>query len=153
MANDPILGEIEYSYFWFKKITVNFFGEDVKITLSIAGREDEAIAPIQYEAYQALMGNWDKLQQDFLKPILEYYQTQRTELGYDEEDHPDYPLVETPEQILPLLTLLRIKIRPPGVRDGRFVGICFDCTWDEDGVGLCLLDEKVVEVGYQEIAL
>ncbi len=32
------------------------------------------------------------------------------------------------------------------------VGITFNCTWDiENGVGVRLLNEKVMEVGYQDI--
>ena len=35
---------------------------------------------------------------------------------------------------------------------GREIGITFKCTWDiENGVGVRLLNEKVVEVGYQDI--
>ncbi|HDR4697011.1 DUF2004 domain-containing protein [Bacillus cereus] len=35
---------------------------------------------------------------------------------------------------------------------GYDVGITFNCTWDiENGVGVRLLNEKVMEVGYQDI--
>lgn len=40
------------------------------------------------------------------------------------------------------------------LRDGRDIGISFDCSWDqENGLGIRLIDEKVEEVGYQDVAI
>ncbi|MBJ7968123.1 DUF2004 domain-containing protein, partial [Bacillus cereus] len=41
-----------------------------------------------------------------------------------------------------------------GIFDGRDIGITFNCTWDtENGLGIRLLNEKVTEVGYQDVAI
>lgn len=108
----------------------------------------------QYTAYQSLMKNWKQLQQSFLQPILDYYQQKRHELGYDIALNESYPLVETTDQLLEMITLDGIVVPYGDIREGRDIGILFNCTWDvENGLGLRLLDVKVTEVGYQDVAI
>ncbi|MEK8212699.1 DUF6985 domain-containing protein [Paenibacillus sp. FSL L8-0463] len=152
--NDPIFGELEYNYTWAKDTTIHFFGKETEITLMIDGEEDGKFDEDQYTAYQSLMQNWQQLQQSFLQPILDYYQQKRYELGYDMEFNEYYPLVETTSQLLEMITLVGIVVSYAGIYEGRDIGILFDCTWDaENGVGIRLLNEKVIEVGYQDVAI
>lgn len=40
------------------------------------------------------------------------------------------------------------------IYEERDIGITFDCTWDiENGLGIRLLNERVTEVGYQDVAI
>lgn len=120
----------------------------------IDGEEDGKFDEDQYTAYQSLMQNWQQLQQSFLQPILDYYQQKRYELGYDIEFNEYYPLVATTSQLLEMITLVGIVVSYAGIYEGRDIGILFDCTWDiENGVGIRLLNEKVTEVGYQDVAI
>lgn len=152
--NDPIFGEIEYNYTWAKDTTIHFFGKETEIALMIDGEEDGKFDEDQYTAYQSLMQNWQQLQQSFLQPILDYYQQKRYELGYDIEFNEYYPLVATTSQLLEMITLVGIVVSYAGIYEGRDIGILFDCTWDiENGVGIRLLNEKVTEVGYQDVAI
>ncbi|POR27205.1 DUF6985 domain-containing protein [Paenibacillus polymyxa] len=152
--NDPILGELEYNYSWAKDTTIHFFGKETEIALMIDGEEDGEFDEAQYTAYQSLMQNWEQLQQSFLQPILDYYQQKRHELGYDTELNENYPLVDTTDQLLKMITLDGIVVPYAGIYEGRDIGILFDCTWDvENGLGIRLLNEKVTEVGYQDVAI
>lgn len=81
--NDSVFGDLEFDYVWTKDTTVNFFGNETEISLIVKGDEDGRFDEEQYLAYQALMKDWDQLQQSFLQPISEYYQQKRYELGYD----------------------------------------------------------------------
>lgn len=100
------------------------------------------------------MKNWNDLQQIFLQSLLEYYQQRRYELGYDIAFNENYPLVETTDQILEMIELDGIVVPYGDIRDGRDIGVLFNCSWDkENGVGLRLLDEEVIEVGYQDIVI
>ncbi|MNW62624.1 hypothetical protein D3C74_407670 [compost metagenome] len=120
----------------------------------IDGEEDGEFDEAQYTAYQSLMQNWEQLQQSFLQPILDYYQQKRHELGYDTELNENYPLVDTTDQLLKMITLDGIVVPYAGIYEGRDIGILFDCTWDvENGLGIRLLNEKVTEVGYQDVAI
>ncbi len=152
--NDSVFGELEFDYIWTKETTIHFLGKEVGISLIIKGDEDGRFDEEQYLAYQALIKNWDQLQQSFLQPILEYYQQKRYELGYDIAFNENYPLVETTDKILHMITLEGIVIPYGDIREGRDIGILFACTWDqENGLGLRLLNEEVVDVGYQDIVI
>ncbi|MGR6764691.1 DUF2004 domain-containing protein [Paenibacillus polymyxa] len=152
--SDPIFGELEYNYSWVKDATIHFFGKETEIALMIDGEEDGGFDEAQYAAYQSLMQNWEQLQQSFLQPILDYYQQKRYELGYDTELDENYPLVETTDQLLEMVTLDGIVVPYADIYEGRDIGILFDCTWDvENGLGIRLFNEKVTEVGYQDVAI
>ncbi|EMA6344706.1 DUF2004 domain-containing protein [Bacillus cytotoxicus] len=152
--NDPIFGELEYEYGWTKDTIIRFFGKESEISLMIDGEEDGEFDEEQYMAYQALMQNWEELQPSLLQSILDYYKQERQELGYDIEVNESYPLVETANEILEMISLDGIVVPYAGIFDGRDIGITFNCTWDiENGLGIRLLNEKVTEVGYQDVAI
>ncbi|OKP88796.1 cytoplasmic protein [Paenibacillus sp. P3E] len=152
--NDPIFGDLEYNYSWSKDTTILFFGRETDITLMIDGEEDGEFDEEQYVAYQALMKSWEQLHESILEPILNYYRQKRHELGYDIAQNENYPLVETSDQILEMIALDGIVVPYGDIREGRDIGILFNCTWDqENGLGLRLLNEEVVDVGYQDIVI
>ena len=152
--NDAIFGELEYEYGWSRVITLDFFGYTTELDLIIDGEEDEQFDEGQYNAYQSFMGNWNDLQINLLDSILTYYNQKRQELGYDVELNENYPIVETTDQILGMISLDGIIIPYADIFEARHVGITFNCTWDtENGLGLRLLNEKVTEVGYQDVAI
>ncbi|MFY0802565.1 DUF6985 domain-containing protein [Peribacillus frigoritolerans] len=152
--NDPIFGELEYEYGWAKDTTIHFFGKEKMISLMVDGEEDGKFDEEQYMAYQALMQKWEDLQLSLLQSILDYYKQKRHELGYDIGLNENYPLVETTNQILEMITLDGIVVPYADIFEGRDIGITFNCTWDlENGLGLRLLNEKIIEVGYQDVAI
>ncbi|MDA1651268.1 DUF2004 domain-containing protein [Bacillus cereus group sp. TH160LC] len=152
--NDAVFGELEYDFMWSKDTSINFLGNEVEIALIVKGDEDGKFDEEQYVAYTSLMQNWEQLQQSFLQSILDYYKQERQELGYDIEVNEKYPLVETTNEILEMISLDGIVVPYAGIFDGRDIGITFNCTWDtENGLGIRLLNEKVTEVGYQDVAI
>ncbi|SFD38031.1 hypothetical protein SAMN04488168_1362 [Bacillus sp. 491mf] len=154
IINDAVFGELEYNYAWSKDTTINFFGNEFEIALMVDGDEDGKFDEEQYTAYTSLMQNWEHLQKSFLQPILDYYKQTRHGLGYDIEVNENYPLIETTDQILEMISLDGIVVSYAGIFEGRDIGITFNCTWDtENGLGLRLLNEKVTEVGYQDVAI
>ncbi|MNC42776.1 hypothetical protein D3C75_916030 [compost metagenome] len=152
--NDAIFGELEYEYGWIKDTTIDFCGKESEISIMIDGEEDGEIDEEQYESYTSLMQNWDQLQQGFLQAILDYYIQKRHELGYDVEVNESYPLIETINQLLEKITLVGITIPFADCFEGRDIGLTFDCIWDiENGLGLRLVNEKIINVGYQDVAI
>ncbi|MGG5769072.1 DUF6985 domain-containing protein [Bacillus wiedmannii] len=152
--NDAVFGELEYDFVWSKDTSINFLGNEVEIALIVKGDEDGKFDEEQYVTYTSLMQNWEQLQQSFLQSILDYYKQERQELGYDIEVNENYPLVETTNEILEMISLDGIVVPYAGIFDGRDIGITFNCTWDtENGLGIRLLNEKVTEVGYQDVAI
>lgn len=152
--NDAVFGELEFNYIWSRDTTIDFYGKETNITLMVKGDEDGEFEAEQYEAYNSLMQNWDQLQQNFLQPILDYYKQRRHRLGYDIEPNEKYPLIETKDQLLERINLEGIVVSYAGSFEGRDIGILFNCTWDkENGLGLRLVNEKIIEVGYQDVAI
>ncbi|MBM7647502.1 hypothetical protein JOC78_000423 [Bacillus ectoiniformans] len=152
--NDVVFGELEYNYGWVKYTTIEFCGKEAEIALMVKGEEDGKFDEEQYIAYNSLVQNWEQLQQGFLQAILDYYKLERQELGYDIEVNENYPQIETTNQLLEMITLVGIVVPYGDINEGRDIGITFDCTWDtENGLGLRLLNEKVTEVGYQDVAI
>jgi len=162
LIRDAVFGEIEYDYIWYRKGKISFMNNETDIMLMISGDENEDFEDGQYEAYQALLESWSETQTKLLDPILEYYQERRTELGYDIEDEDgiegeeedNYPQIDTVEQLLEHIQLVGIKVPYAGMYGdgGRSMGISFGCSWDsENGVGVRLYNEQVIEVGAQGI--
>ncbi|WP_397540320.1 DUF2004 domain-containing protein [Rummeliibacillus pycnus] len=152
--NDAVFGELEYDFVWSKDTSINFLGHEVEIALMVNGAEDGKYDKEQYVAYTSLMQNWEQLQQSFLQSILDYYKQERQDLGYDIEVNENYPLVKTTNEILEMISLDGIVVPYAGAFDGRDIGLTFNCTWDiENGLGIRLLNEKVAEVGYQDVAI
>ncbi|MEB3052687.1 DUF2004 domain-containing protein [Bacillus pseudomycoides] len=154
IINDVVFGELEYTYGWVKYITIEFCGKEAEIALMVKGEEDGKFDEEQYTAYNSLVQNWEQLQPGFLQAILDYYKQERQELGYDIEFNENYPHIETTDQLLEMITLVGIVVPYGDIYEERDIGITFDCTWDtENGLGIRLLNEKVTEVGYQDVAI
>ncbi|MDA7027416.1 DUF2004 domain-containing protein [Bacillus sp. CLL-7-23] len=152
--NDKVFGELEYDFVWSKDTSINFFDHEVEIALMVKGDEDGKFDEEQYVAYTSLMQNWEDLQQNLLQSILDYYKQERQDLGYDIEVNENYPLVVSTNEILEMISLDGIVVPYAGIFNGRDIGITFNCTWDtENGLGIRLLNEKVTEVGYQDVAI
>ena len=154
MINDSIFGEIEYDYIWSRRSKIKFFNNEVDIMLMIAGDDDGKFEDGQYDSYQSLINKWNEIQETFLEPILEYYKEKRKELGYDIQLNKNYPEIKSTKELLNYITLVGIKVPYADIYGGRSIGISFDCSWDEEnGLGLRLNNEEVIDVGYQDIAI
>ena len=156
ILNDAVFGELEleYDYVWSRDTTIEFWGKEADIALMIDGEEAGEFGEKQYASYNALMQNWERLQQGILQPIFEYYKQRRHELGYDISYNENYPLIETIDQILERIRLVGIYVPSASRFEGRYIGLTFDSTWDtENGVGIRLINEEFSRVGYQDVAI
>lgn len=122
--------------------------------MMVDGEEDGEFSEKQYASYNTLKENWGAIQQSILKPILDYYKPKRSELGYDVSYNEKYPLIESNDKLLESIMLVGIFVPSARRFEGRYIGLTFDCTWDqENGLGLRLLDEAVIDVGYQDVVI
>lgn len=122
--------------------------------MMVDGEEDGEFSEKQYASYNTLKENWGAIQQSILKPILDYYKPNRSELGYDVSYNEKYPLIESNDKFLESIMLVGIFVPSARRFEGRYIGLTFDCTWDqENGLGLRLLDEAVIDVGYQDVVI
>ena len=154
MIMNEVFGELEFDYTWSKDEEIIFNDKKEDIVLLIAGDEEGEFEDGQYEAYTMFKNKWNLIQKNILSSILEYYNTTREELGFAENENGEYPRIENEEELLQHITLVGVKIPYAEIYGGRSVGLSFDCLWDEEnGVGIRLSDEEVIEVGFQDIAI
>ncbi|NEW09924.1 DUF2004 domain-containing protein [Paenibacillus sp. SYP-B3998] len=152
--NDAVFGELEYNYGWVRYTTIEFCETEANIALMVDGDDDGEFSEKQYTSYNSLIENWEHLQQSILRPILDYYQQKRFELGYDVSNNENYPLIVDFDELLKNIRLVGIYVPSARRFEGRYIGLTFDCKWDvENGVGIRLIDEEVARVGYQDVAL
>lgn len=154
VVDNEVFGTLTFDYTWSKNELISFRGKEVSIAFLVAGDEDGDFEEGQYEAYKMLINKWSVLQDSILEAILNYYKNKRRELGYEIEPTERYPVITTTDQLLHHIMLVGIKIPYAKIYGGRSIGLSFDCTWDdENGLGIRLNNENVIEVGFQDIAI
>lgn len=154
MIINEVFGEIEFDYTWSKEEEIIFNDKKEDIVLLIAGDEDGEFEEGQYEAYAIFKDKWNIIQRSILSSILEYYNARREELGFDVEINTNYPYIENEDVLLNHITLVGIKVPYADVYGGRSIGLSFDCSWDEEnGLGIRLNNEEVIDVGFQDISI
>ena len=150
---DPIFGNLEYEYGWNGTVEeIDCFGKLEEINLTVYGEEDAPVTEQQRSSFLTFMAAWDSIMDDVAEAIWKYYINLREELGYDRERNICYPPVEQPSDILGMISLDLMVIPDDGIYEGRCVCLAFSCSWDdENGMGIRFLNEKIDEIGYQDI--
>ena len=139
---DPVFGNLEYEYGWNGTVEIDCFGKMEEIDLTEQQRS----------SYKAFMAAWSSIMDDVALAIAKYYISLRKELGYDQEYNSCYPPIDHPSDVLGMISLDQMVIPDDGIYDGRCVCLAFSCSWDdENGLGIRFLDEKIDEIGYQDI--
>lgn len=144
----------EYDDAWFGKEDVSFNGHTYEVDVQIDSDDEENIPDDAKEVLSDLLNDMENYTSKIAESILDYYNDRREELGYSYEENPDYPEVDSDEEILDTLTLIGITIPEQDDYDDTAFSLVFDCTWDkENGVGVCFEGGEVEDVGFQGIAL
>lgn len=162
---DSIFGELKQEgYYLTGEQTLTFGGVpcpiEVLINLSIGQTE---IAQIQRETFQCFMDKWPALQSELIEALIRYY-NEEERFAYGPEDEEElaewWPEIETKEALLQAVTIESIVIpREPimDIKGGRCVYLLFSRSWggedwDDNGIGVCILNEEIDEIAYKDIA-
>ncbi len=122
--------------------------------MQIDSDDEDMIPDNAKEVLTDLLNNMEKYTSKVADSILDYYNDRRDELGYSDEENPDYPEIDTAEEILDMVSLIGITVPDQDDYDDTAFSLVFDCTWDkENGVGVCFEGGEVEDVGFQDIAL
>ncbi|AKC40107.1 Uncharacterised protein [Mycolicibacterium phlei] len=155
---DPVLGEIAYtsSVGWAGTYTYPFLGTDVTVALELGGDEGEPVDPIQRDAVQRFTENKASLSAQADSAIFAYYNERLPELREQFGDNADslMPVLTDPSDLARLVKPTAFFVREPVVSDDRVIGLLSTCTWDPGhGLAVKIVNEKIVEVGPQDIVL
>lgn len=150
---NSILGELTYEYGWNGETTIYWFGKSINVDLVVSGEEDGEIDFLQCESYEKFRLAWNDIKDVILERVLSYYIRLRNELGYDDNNDENYPAISNIDDIKNRITLDSIVVPLSGIYEGRSVALAFHCEWDtENGLGIILVNEKIYDIGYQDIA-
>lgn len=153
--HDKDLGVLTYTDFWERSETIEMFGKPYSVTLVFVGEPDEGIAESQRRAFASFDQDRSEILRRAELSLLDYYQRIDPEMrvGLETGAHGVAPLVSSVNELGGVLTPTEITF-PDRPGQGRVVGLLFDCTWDPElGVGVKLVDERVAQVGTQDIVL
>lgn len=144
------------------ELPITFFGEQINVYFAIETESDE-LADIQYESYEKFKENWDELQNVIAERIIKYYnEEERFTYGPDDQEEKMiwWPEINTVDEVKEKINLDGIIIPNPFIMEGkgRIIYLTFNKKWgdpdfDEDGLGIKLVNEEIVEIGYRDIAL
>ena len=141
---------------WFGKITVNTNNTLKEISVRIIDDLDDlgVLPQAGKDALEFFIDNYDKYKEAILKAAYEYYDERKTTWGGDDPDEPMYPDVKNAEEVYAMMTLSSIIIGynyNPGQHDIHFV---YNGKFDSElGVGICMTNLHVDEIGIQGIAV
>lgn len=141
----------KYDSAWFGKLDYDFGNIksktlDIQIDAYDINESLERAKKILKDFFE----NWSIIKTEIIEKIYEYYNEKRKQLGYDIELNEFYPNVNDKYEITNMIEIIGITI-PSDVYE---CGIVCNCTWEEEhGLGIRLVNNKVVEIGEQGIAL
>ncbi len=150
---NKVFGEIEYEYGWNGSVVINCFGKNQSVDIVISGEKESEFVQWQYDSFEYFINNWEKMQEEVKISIYEYYCQLRYELGYDDNSNDNFPNVNNIDDIVEMIQIDALVIPVPGIYEERCINLALSCSWDEEnGAGIRFINERIDEIGYQDIA-
>lgn len=162
---DNVFGELkqvdEYAWKWQGKLAIDFGGEMRDVDLLVQGMEQSGITEKQKDAFRFFIEKWPELQGRLIDALIQYYnEEERFSYGPEDENEAEewWPEIETKEALLQAVTLETMVVAEDFMMDdGRRVYLLFSRTWggrdpDDNGIGVCFVNENIEEISYKEIA-
>ncbi|MDQ0395039.1 DUF6985 domain-containing protein [Labrys monachus] len=152
---DPVFGKLWWDGLsWKREYDAFIFGEDRTVILVVD--EDSGPTAAQQEIFVKFYRHKDQCIRDIERSIYAYYLSildeKRADLG-DVADE-EMPIVSNINELGALVPLEQIVIKDPYYGDDKIIALLFGCTWDDShGLGVKLTDNKVTDVGQQDIVL
>lgn len=143
---------------WRGKQTLDFGGKAIEVDVFVQGEE---ITEKQNEAFTCFMEKWTLFQTELIEALIRYYnEKERFSYGPDNEKEKEefWPEIETKESLLKAVSLETIVVAEDFLMDkGRCIYLLFSKNWggidlDDNGIGVCCINEKITEFGYKDIA-
>jgi len=157
MKKDELFGTIIFEDLWKGETNITMFGRSENATLYINGEENNEITSNQREAFLNFQSNMDKIMSEAEASIFKYYQSicedYRAMTTSDEADIVA-PKISSERELSRLVKPTSLLIRYDFEDGIRRVGVLCDCTWEpEHGLGISIENEKIIEIGFQDIVL
>lgn len=160
---DQVFGEIRYEdgLGWWGKQTLEFGGNPCTVDVLIHDDEEKEISQKQKKTYESFLKKWTALQEDLIDALIKYYnEEERFSYGPDDEAEAAewWPEIDTKKALLQAATLEAIVVAWDFMQeDNRCLYLLFSRSWggedlDDNGISICIQNEKIVEIAYKDIA-
>lgn len=156
---DEVFGKlIQEDGCWEGKNTLDFGGSNYLVEILIFGEE---VKEIQRSAFKCFMDKWSDLQDKLIDALIKYYnEDERFSYGPDDEEEAAewWPEINTREALLQAVTLETIVVSEDFLMEnGRRIYLLFSRAWggedlDDNGIGVCYINEEIEEIAYKDIA-
>lgn len=145
--NDEVFGELVYeNSFWRRFYSITIFSREITTQLIVDSYNDaddgSDINDNQRNAFINFESDQSRIITEIERSVLEYYQrmAQNKKILFN--------------NILEFIELKNLKFDYTDVGEERMMGFIFDASFDPElGIGILVLNEKVAEVGAQDIVL
>ncbi len=146
---------------WLGKKTLDFGGNVYSVDILIQCEANGEISKRQKKAFKCFMQKWPDLQLELINALIQYY-NEEERFSYGPEDPEEtaqwWPEIETKEALLQAVTLETIVITwDDMMEEGRYIYLLFSRKWggedlDDNGIGVCYINEEIDEIAYKDIA-
>jgi hypothetical protein len=170
-VDNDFLDNVEYEDLGYMTVAhlneciIDFYGEKkVEVMIDVDLNESKRIDKIQKETFNSFQNNIKDISKEILNTILDYYNNEE-KYTYGPENIEErkiwWPNIETIDEMQKYIELEAIIIPPTSqmtdIFKGRCIYITFSKKWgdpdfDEDGIGVQIINEKVTKIGYRDIA-
>lgn len=158
---DQVFGELRYDDGWWGKQTLEFCGKLHTVDVLIHSDEEKTVSPKQKKTYECFLKKWPTLQTDLIEALIKYYnEEERFSYGPDDEAEAAgwWPEIDTKEALLQAVMLETIVVAWDFMlEDSRCLYLLFSRTWggddpDDNGIGVCYINEEIKEIAYKDMA-
>lgn len=142
LTND-VFGELIYeNLFWRRLYLTEIFGKQINIQLVVDADDGSDITTNQREAFLNFEKNKKDIIEEIEQAVLSYYKKITNNQMVSFED------------IREMVNLKYLKVIYTEIEEDRELGFIFDASFDPElGIGVLVSNERVVEVGVQDIVL
>lgn len=154
--NNKIFGNLTYDedMGYYGSASLEFRKNTIVVPLLVVTEEDMQIDVKQEQTYAKFLENQEKIFEDVISELFEYYKEIRAERGFDKKKNKFFPEVSDIDEFLSMIELSGVFIPESDAFDERALFLTFECTWDnENGVEVHIFDEQVAEMGQQQIEI
>ena len=157
-VNDDVFGALTHSAgdLWKRPLELHIFGRTWTIALMVDIDPKDGVEQHQLAAYKTFTEKTDAIVSASEKAIFDYYQSVckevRSRYGITNPNDARVPIIKSSRDVFGLVEPEGVTF--PYARQRPTFGILCQCTWEEErGLAVKYENEKLVDVGFQDIVL
>ena len=160
IVEDNVFGSLQWDDNNFiGKVKINIFNSNNLVNIFINTKEKK-IDDIQYKTFELFKKNLEFIQNDILDKLIKYYNNIKFSYGPEDDDEMKawWSDINSREDMISKIHIDKIVIQESHLhRNERCIYVLFNRDWggpdmDDNGVAVEIINEKVNNVGYKDIA-